>query len=407
MSMARFSYTAKTQKGVTETGSLEAKDEKELAENLRQEGLLLISAKTEKQAVSRELPLLSALQGVGASDKLFFIRNLKVMTSAGISLPRAIASLAAQTENPKFKKALSGISEKVIRGQNLSDSLKDYPEVFPELFQNMVKVGEESGTLEEVLKNLSQQLEKEEGLKSKIKGALIYPAVVVSAMVGIGLLMLIVIVPQLAETFAELNLPLPLTTQVVVWLGTFLRERWYLLPFIVVALVLVVNRINRTKGGKKFFDRLFLRFPILSNLVRETNSAVFSRTLSSLISSGIPMVRALEIISGTMGNVYFKESLQDAAEKVGKGARLSEALKPYNRLYFPIVIQMIEVGEETGETTQILSQLADFLEEEVSNATQNLAAVIEPLLMLLVGAAVGFFAISMLQPMYTMLEGIK
>lgn len=405
--MPRFSYIAKSQQGGNETGFLEAKDERELADTLRQEGLFLVSSRNDSRSQGKSFSPLSAFQGVSSADKLFFIRNLRVMTSSGISLPRAIGSLAAQTKNKKFKKALSEIEGKVIKGQNLSDSLREYPEIFPDLFQSMVKVGEESGTMEEVLKNLSQQLEKEAQLKSSITGALIYPAVVVSAMVGIGFLMLIVIVPQLAATFAELNLTLPLTTRVVIGAGTFLRQKWYLLPFIVIALVFAISRILRTEKGKRFFDGLFLKLPVLSGLIRETNSAVFSRTLSSLISSGIPVVRALEIISGTMGNIYFRESLKEAGEKVRKGARLSETLQPYSNLYLPIVIQMIEVGEETGETSQILNQLSDFLEEEVTNATKNLASLIEPLLMLLVGAVVGFFAISMLQPMYSMLEGIK
>ena len=405
--LPKYSYTAKSQQGVTETGSLEAKDERGLADALRQEGLFLISARSNDLVRGKGFSLLAPFRGVGSSDKLFFIRNLRVMTSSGISLPRSIGSLAAQTKNEKFRKALSEIEGKVLKGQNLSDSLREYPEIFSDLFQNMIKVGEESGTMEEVLKNLSQQMEKEAELKSSIIGALVYPAVVVSAMVGIGLLMLIVIVPQLAETFAELGLALPLTTRVVIWMGTFLNQRWYLLPFIIVGLVVVFSRIMKTKKGKRFFDRLFLRLPVVSGLIRETNSAVFSRTLSSLISSGIPVVKALEIISGTMGNIYFRESLEEAAEKVRKGARLSETLKPYDNLYLPIIIQMIEVGEETGETSQILNQLADFLEDEVSNATKNMASLIEPLLMLMVGAAVGFFAISMLQPMYSMLESIN
>jgi type IV pilus assembly protein PilC len=328
------------------------------------------------------------------------------MTSAGVSLPRAIDTLAVQAKNKQFKKALTEIEEKIIHGQSLSESLREYPDIFPDIFQNMIKVGEESGTLEGVLKNLGQQLEKQQELRSKITGALVYPLVVISAMAGIGLLMLIVVVPQLAETFAELELPLPLTTQIVINLGVFLRTRWYFLPVIILALVFSLRGIIRTRTGKRFFDKIFLKIPVLSQLIKETSSANFTRTLGSLIGSGVPLVRSLEIIAGTLGNIYFRDSLLEAAEKVRKGAKLSDSLRPYENLYLPIVIQMIEVGEETGETSQTLDQLATFLEDEVANTTKNLASLIEPLLMLAVGGAVGFFAISMIQPMYSMLEDL-
>ncbi len=405
--MPRYSYIAKSQQGVSKSGFLEAKDEQELAGAIREEGLFLISSEAEEFSQKNRKSIFSFNGGVSISDKVFFIRNLRVMTSAGVSLPRAIDILAIQARNKQFKKALTEIEEKIIQGQSLSEGLREYPDIFPEIFQNMVKVGEESGTLEQVLNNLGQQLEKQQELRSKIIGALVYPLVVISAMIGIGFLMLIVVVPQLAETFAELELPLPFTTKIIIGLGVFLRTRWYLLPLIILALVFSLRWVLRTRAGKQFFDKIFLKIPILSQLVRETSSASLARTLGSLISSGVPLVKSLEIIAGTLGNVYFRESLLAAAEKVRKGAKLSDSLKPYENLYLPIVIQMIEVGEETGETSQVLGQLATFLEDEVANTTKNLASLIEPLLMLVVGGAVGFFAISMIQPMYSMLEGIK
>ena len=404
--MPRFSYIAKSEEGLTKTGFLEAKDETELAEALRQEGLFLISSKTEDLSSKDKKFSLSLGSGVGSKDKLFFIRNLKVMTVAGVALPRAIATLADQARNKNFKRALIKIQEKIIHGQSLSQSMQEYPEIFPEIFQNMVKVGEESGTLEQVLNNLALQLEKQQELKSKIVSALIYPLVVLSAMVGIGFLMLIIVVPQLAETFAELELTLPFTTRIVIWLGTTAKQYWYLLPIVIFGLVFIIRQILKLKSGKRLFDKLFLKLPALSKLVRETSSASFARTLSSLTASGVPLIKSLEIIAGTLDNVYFKDSLLAAVEQVKKGVKLSETLKPYNNLYLPIVVQMVEIGEETGETSQVLEQLATFLEDEVTNATKNLASIIEPLLMLVVGGAVGFFAISMIQPMYSMLEAL-
>ena len=405
--MVHYSYIAKSQQGETKSGLLEVKDETELSVSLRQQGLFLISYEKEKTTSKLEKFSLVFSGRVSVSEKIFFIRNLQVMTSAGVSLPKAIGTLSGQAKNKNFNKALLKIQKHIIDGGNLSDGMADYPDIFPEIFQNMIKVGEESGTFEQVLKSLSQQLEKQYELKTKVTGALIYPLVVVSAMVLIGFAMLIIVVPQLAATFAELEISLPLTTRVVIRLGKFFKEKWYLLPLIIGGVFIALKQLLKVKSTKRLFDKTLLKIPVVSKIIKEINSASFTRTLGSLMASGVPLVRSLEIIAGTLGNIYFEESLLEASDKIKKGAKLSDVLRPYGWLYLPIVIQMIEVGEETGETSHVLDQLAVFLEEEVANSTKNLASLVEPLLMLAVGAAVGFFAISMIQPMYSMLEGIQ
>jgi len=407
--LPKYFYTAKSFKGEARSGVLEVKDKKELSRILHQQDLVLISASLEKEKIKKgkleiSLPI---FRGVSLTEKMMFARNLQVMIAAGISLPRSLTILAAQTKNKNFQKALLDILEEVTQGKSFSESLRKYPQIFPELFVSMIKVGEEAGTLEEVLKNLIYQMEREHDLRSKITGAMMYPAVIICAMIGIGVLMLIMVVPKLAETFEELEIELPITTRFVIGIGTFLAEKWFLLPVIILVLFLFLRTISRTKTGKRLFDKLILKFPIISSIVKKTNSAQTVRTLSSLITSGIPIVQALGIVSGSLGNFYFKEAMTKAKEEVKKGGKLSEALKPYQNLYPLLVIQMIEVGEETGQTSDILAKLADFFEEEVTLATQNLSSLIEPLLMLLVGGAVGFFAISMIQPMYSMLGAIK
>lgn len=403
--MPEYFYTAKSFKGEAKSGILSAKDKSELARILHQEGYFLISASLEETKIKKRKLSLSIpfLGGVSLAEKMFFTRNLEVMVGAGISLPRAIIVLNSQSKSKKFKTALLDISEEITRGKNFSDSLKKYPNIFSELFQNMVKVGEETGTLEEALKTLTQQMEKEHELRSKIKGAMIYPAVIICAMIGIGILMLIMVVPNLAKTFEELNIELPLTTKLVISLGTFLAQKWFFAILIVIAFFFLLRLILKTKTGKRAIDKLVLKIPIISSIVKKTNSAYTARSLGSLFSSGVPIARALEVVSRALGNIYFQEAISDAAEKVRKGIKLSEALRPYENIYPTIVIQMIEVGEETGETSDILKRLADFFEEEVSNSTKNLSAVIEPVLMLIIGGAVGFFAISMIQPIYSIM----
>lgn len=409
--MPRYFYNAKSLKGESQTGILEAKDEYQLARILRQQGLILIKAELEEKEKKPRFQFggvsLPFLGGVSLVEKMMFTRNLQVMIAAGLPLPRAMEVLSSQAKSKKFKEAISAVKEEISKGKSFSDSLARFPRVFSELFQSMVRVGEESGTLEEVLKVLSSQMERQHELSSKIQGAMIYPAVIICAMLGIGVLMLIMVVPQLSATFKELNIELPLTTRLVIGLADFLIKRWYLFILIVIFAAFLFWQTIQTKIGKRILDNLSLKVPIISPIVRKSNAAYTVRTLSSLIAAGVPIVRALEITAGTLGNAQYKTAIDAAGEQVRKGGKLSEALKPYGNIYPIMVIQMIAVGEETGETSSILVKLADFFEEEVGNATKNLASVIEPVLMLIIGAVVGFFAISMVQPMYSMLGAIQ
>ncbi len=406
--MSKYFYTARSLKGELKSGILEAKDSHELAKVLRREGYFLVSAALEEKNKKRKLEIsLPFLSRVGLKEKMFFTKNLQTMAAAGLPLPRALRILAQQSKNKKFRETLENIREEINTGKSFSESLARHPSVFPEFFQNMIKVGEESGTLEDVLKLLTLQMERENELKSKIKGAMIYPAVIIATMIGIGILMLVIVVPKLAETFRELNVQLPLTTKFVIFLGTFLAEKWFLVVLIIIGFLTLLKLASKTKLGKIIIDNSVLNIPVISTLIKKTNSAHTVRTLSSLIRAGVPIVRSLEIVSGTLGNVYFKTAVSQAAEKVKKGERLAEALKPHTNLYPDLVVQMIEVGEETGETSGVLEKLADFFENEVTSATKNLSSIIEPILMLLIGAVVGFFAVSMIQPMYSMLQAIK
>ena len=404
--MPKYLYTAKSFKGEEKKGVMEVENINQLSKELREQGFILVKAKTEGE--KREGFKLSMPFGkISLTEKMFFVRNLQVMTNAGLSLPRAIGALAEQTKNPKFKKALLNIREEVTRGRSFSAALGDYPDIFSELFISMVNVGEESGTLDKVLTTLSQQMEKEHTLKSKIKGAMVYPSVIILAMIGVGILMLVTVIPQLGETFEELGIELPTPTKVIIALANFLATKWYLVLLGIILLVIFFSQIIKLKSVKKVIDKIILKVPVISTIVKSTNSAYMLRTLSSLIAAGTSFPRALEITSGVLGNFYFKEAMIKAGEKVRKGKKLSDVLGAYRDVYPVIVIQMVAVGEETGETSSILSKLADFFEEEVSNTTKNLTSIIEPFLMLIIGAVIGFFAVSMIQPMYSMLGAIE
>jgi type IV pilus assembly protein PilC len=405
--MPLYSFFAKSLKGEEKNGTMEAKSVQQIAATLKEQGFILIKAeskteKGEKKAIN--LPFFN--RGVSLTEKLMFTRNLQVMITSGLSLPKALRILSEQSKSKKFKAILLKIEENITKGKNFSDSLEEFPEVFSDLFQNMIKIGEETGGMDNVLKLLSRQIEKEHDLKSKITGAMIYPAVIICTMIAIGILMLVMVVPILAKTFEELKVDLPLTTRIVMGLGNFLAQNWLACIIGLVAAVLLFGIIIKTKRGKKIIDYISLKIPVISPLVKKTNSAYTVRTLSSLIASGVPIVRSLEIVSGTLGNVYYKTAILDAAERVRKGEKLSSALSSYTDIYPSLVLQMMEVGEETGETSGILAKLADFFEEDIANATKNLASIIEPFLMLIIGIVIGFFAVSMVQPMYTMLDAI-
>lgn len=409
--MPTYLYTAKSLKGESKAGEKVASDESELAKILHQEGYTLVSAKSAEGGKKKfnlkdwlnNLPLLSI---VSLKEKLMFTRNLQVMVVSGVTLPRALKTLSLQTKNKKFQKTLEQVAEEIIKGKSFSESLSGYPKVFSELFQNMVKVGEESGNLDKVLKILTRQMEREHDLKSKIKGAMMYPAVIIVAMVAIGIGMLIMVVPNLSDTFIELGIELPATTRAIIGFGNGLAKFWYFIPLGIIALIIGLRFLLAAKFGRSLIDLLFLKIPIISPIIKKTNSAYTVRTLSSLIGSGVPIVKSLTITANTLGNVHYKTAIKSAAEKVKKGITLSESLKPYPKIYPILVIQMLQVGEETGKTSEILQKLADFYEDEVTNAAKNLASVIEPVLMIIIGAAVGFFAISMVQPMYSMLETV-
>ncbi|PIR02534.1 MAG: hypothetical protein CO031_02880 [Candidatus Nealsonbacteria bacterium CG_4_9_14_0_2_um_filter_37_38] len=400
--MPTFSYTAKSLKGETTEAVREAENEKELAKILRQEGFILIKAGPLKKSKFKKEISFPFLGGVSLKEKIMFTRNLQVMVSAGLGLARALNTLASQSQNKRLKNVLLGVREGIIGGKSFSAGIHQYSNVFSDFYYHLVKVGEESGTLEKSLGEITAHLEKEYALRSNIRGALMYPAVIILAMIGILILMLLVVIPKLAETFIQMNIELPFTTKLIMGASLFLAERWYLVILIIFCLVFLIGILLKTKIGNKIIDYLFLQLPIFAPLIKKSNSAYAIRTLATLMDAGLPILQSLNIISDALGNFYFKKSIIEAGQKVKAGKNLSESLEFFANLYSPMVLQMIGVGEQTGQTSNILKKTADFLEEEVTKTTQNLASVIEPIIILLVGGAVGFLAVSIIQPIYQM-----
>jgi len=409
--MPLYFYRAKNSNSEEEKGYLEAEDQKTLAKLLKERGYFLIYAE-EKNSSQRAglknnmLSYFSALSGVSLKEKLFFTKNLAVMIKSGVALPRAFEILTNQTKNKKFKGVLKKISEKIVKGRPLSEAVVDFPQIFSPLYRETLKIGEETGKIEDSLDILANQMQKEQELKSKIKTAMVYPVIVLAMAFIIGVFMMVFAVPKLKKAFEELNLDLPPTTKAILSFADFLVKEWLLVVFLLLGGIILLYVFFKSKKTQKLKAKIFISLPLISSIVKQSNSALMLRTLSSLLKAGVPIVRSLSITAGALSNFYFKQSLKEAGQRIQKGEKLSEILKNYSTIYSPLVIQMIEVGEETGETPKVLEKLAEFYEEEVASATQRLSAVIEPLLIAGLGAIVGFFAVSMLQPMFSIVGKI-
>lgn len=388
---------------------MEAVSEHDLAQQLRQEGFYLTSAVRLKERKTNRYDwksLFGLFGRVSLAEKMVFTRHLAAMIKAGLSLDRALRTLAAQSRNPGFRQILFEIEEDVRKGQTFSASLERYPDVFSDFFVNMIRVGETSGNLDNVLRGMASQMEKDYELRSRVRGAMIYPLIVVSLMVALGALMMVMVVPKLASVFEEVKVELPWTTKTIIAISKFLSSYSILALFLLILGVVLFRILLRTRAGKQIIAWIILNMPVFSGLSKEINSARFARNLSILTEAGIPIMLALQIVARTMTNYFFKESLMISAAQIQKGEPLNKILQNFGGLYPPLVIQMLEVGETTGSLSDILKELAEFYESEVNNATKNISSIIEPALMIIVGAAVGFFAISIIQPIYGIMSSI-
>jgi len=404
--MPVYNYTAKSFDGQTKSGISVAKDIRELSQDLKKEGLVLVKAFLDGEKGNSPFKI-SFSFGVSLKDKIILTRNLWIMVSAGLSFVKSFSILANQSRNKKLKKALIDIKDEISKGKNISDAMGRYPDIFSELFQNMVKIGEESGTMDEILKVLTLQMEKEHELKSKIQNAMIYPAIIIITMLGIGTVIVTFVLPKLSEFFTSMNIELPIYTKLLIGFGSLAQNYWHIFILVFLILFSVIYFGLRTKIGKKIRDTILIKLPFFSSLVKKSNAASLIRSLSSLVAAGVPLVRSLEITSGALGNFYFKKALNEASEKVKKGEKLSSALKPHQDIFPFGAIEIIEVGEETGKTSTILKKLASFYEEEVISATEGLSTIIEPMLIIFLGAIVAFFAFSVIEPIYSGLGGIQ
>lgn len=407
--MPKYLFTAKNLKtGEAKGGEVNAKDEKGVADALAAEGFVPTSIKLlEEEARGVRVNFLDRFATIPLKEKMVFTRNLAVMVSSGLTMSRSLTNLASQTKNRKFKTILESIQTDLQGGKTLSEGMARYPTVFNELFVNMIYVGEVSGNLEMVLDILATQLEKEHDITSKVKGALIYPAVILVAMVGIAILMLTYILPSIVGVFKDMDVELPAMTLFIMGISDFLIGHSIASIVIVLSVIVTLKVFLGTATGKRLFSLMLLYLPVVGNIVIKVNCARFARIYSSLLRSGVSVVDGLGIVSRVLSNDAYKKAITEGISEIQRGTELSVVILRYPRIFPLLVPQMIAVGEETGKTETVLEKLATFYEDEVTQITKNMSSIIEPILMLVIGGGVGFFAVAMLQPMYSVLENIK
>ena len=405
--MAHFTYTAEKADGEVYKGIADAIDRFEVYSIIRREGgHLLFIDESGVNSIWHLSYWNALLTRITEYEKILFARNLGAMLSAGLSLARALAVMERQTKNARMQIVLSEISSDVRRGDTLNSALAKHPKVFSKLFVAMVRAGEESGDLSQSLQVIADQTERMYTLKKKVRGALIYPSIILIAIGGVGFLMMTQVVPTLAKTFKELGSTLPASTRLIIGVSDFLTQYTILALSGIVIFFGSLYSMVRTKRGQRMMEFIMLRLPVIGSMVREINAARTARTLSSLLSSGVDVIGALGIVGDVVQNSYFQEVIRDASRAVASGQPISAVFMRRGDLYPSFVGEMMAVGEETGQIAEMMKRLALYYEEEVDRRTKDMSTIIEPFLMIIIGATVGFFAVSMIAPIYQLSENI-
>ena len=400
-----FEWSGKTSKGLVESGEITANSKDEVINQLRKRNIMatLIRQKEKK-------PLFGGLSfggGVNDKDIVIFTRQFATMIDAGLPLVQALEILSTQVENKFLAKTLATIKDDVESGATYADALKKHPKAFTDLYANMVAAGESGGILDTILNRLAAYIEKAMKLKKKVKGAMVYPIVVSSIAVICIAVIMIFVVPTFSKMFTQMGGTLPLPTLFVMKLSNFLAGMGGLLTGLtIVAFIIALKQVRKTEKGQAVTDRAFLRLPIFGMLLKKVAVAKFTRTLGTLISSGVPILDGLEITAKTAGNKVIEYAVMDVRSAVSEGKTLAEPLMK-SKVFPPMVTHMIAVGEQTGALDTMMNKIADFYDDEVDNAVSNLTAMMEPMLMVFLGGSVGFIVIAMYLPIFKLITLIK
>ncbi len=398
--MANFKYVAKDQQGKNITGSLEAKDRSDVIDMLRKKDLIIVSVEEAAAKFGFAIPFLSKRKRrVKLDDLVVFSRQLATMVDAGIPLVGALDILGEQMDNKTFAGIILTARNDVETGSSLSDALAKHKRVFSSLFVNMVKAGESSGMLDEILDRVAAYMEKTNSLQKKVSSALVYPAIVSGMALAITLLLLLKVIPIFKTIFEGFGAKLPAPTMFLIIVSDTLQKYFFFLVFLVIAIIFFVNRYINTEKGRVQLDTLLLRLPIFGILFRKVAISKFTRTLSTLIKSGVPILAALEIVGKTSGNKMVEIAVDNVRIHVREGENIAEPLAK-SKIFPPMVTRMVSVGEQTGELEKMLSKIADFYDEQVDTSVSALTSMIEPLIIAFLGIVIGSIVICMFLPIF-------
>ncbi len=408
--MAKFSYIATNNKNAFVRGSVEANDRAAVIANLTRQNMRPLSVK-ETSGKKMQFDINSLLGGnkVKSDDLVMFTRQLSAMVSAGVPLLRSLSSLGEHTESTGLKKLLTSVIKDVEGGAALGDSLAKFPNTFSDVYVNMVRAGEAAGILDEILKRLAIQQEKNATIRKKVKSAMTYPTVLIVITVIAFFGLMLFVIPQIGKILLDLGGPdaqLPPLTLAMLAISGFMTNFWYIVFPAIFGIVFMVLRYIKTPRGKGQFHALILKMPGVKGIIMKVAVARFARTFSALMGAGVPVLEALRVTSRAVGNLVYENALVEAAELVKNGAQLSTIIEK-NKLFPAIVAQMLSVGEETGQTDVVLIKVADFYEEEVDVAIDGISAVIEPVMIVIMGSMVGLIAASVMGPIAGLAQNIK
>jgi type IV pilus assembly protein PilC len=401
--MKKFKYLARDNTGKNIDGVIEARDTSAVADVLHDRGLIVVDIREEMKFDLQNLNQIN-IGGVPMKEKVVFMRQLSTMVSAGLPLTKALEILRQQAVNPYFKRVLEDVSESVQGGFSLSDSFRNQSEdVFDDVTMNLIEAGEESGNLDVILGRLATELEEKNSLSSKIKSAMIYPVIILIIIVAVVVIMMMVLVPSMADIYSEFDAELPWATQLMISLSSIFLSYWWIALTVLLVFVIGGKYFFDTPRGKRIKDKMILKIPIVGQIVTKMQLAQFTRILALLLSSGLSIIKSLELTASSLSNTLFREAVDEAKKEVEKGGSLAVPIARDEN--FPLIIsQMIAVGEETGEMDTVLAKIAQYYKEEVNVATSNLSAVMEPALLILMGGAIGFIALAVYMPMFQLSE---
>lgn len=403
--MAFFTYKARDKDGSPASGSVEAPSQDSAVKLLRNRELFVISIK-ESHAKSGVSDILVRFKKVGYGDVVNFTRQLATMIVAGLSLPEALTILRSQTTNPAFVHLIADIEVQITGGGNLGDSLAKYPEAFSPIYVALVRAGESSGTLDVVLARLADTLESQAEFRSKVKGAMVYPVIIMVGMVAVVMVMMTVVIPKLTDLYKDFGIDLPTPTKILIALSGFFVQFWWLMIGGMIGLFVAYNKWRKTPIGELMVDSITLKLPLFGDLTKKVLLVEFTRTLAMLISAGIHILQGLQTLRDSLGNVLFRNAIDEISKKVEKGFPLGDTFAQYE-VFPPIVSQMMKVGEETGKLDDTLVKLSRYFESESEHLVRGLTTAIEPIIMIVLGVGVGFIVISVITPIYNLTSQFK